>query len=68
LETLSLAQGLGEADVFSRQADKCCCCGKALTDVVSRTRGIGPERIRMFGAVAKYRQRYLQETGFLPGL
>ena len=66
------------ADVFSRQADKCCCCGKALTDVVSRTRGIGPECIRMFGsftefaerpdAVAKYRRKYLQETGFLPGL
>jgi hypothetical protein len=65
------------ADVFSRQADKCCCCGKALTDVVSRTRGIGPECIRMFGsftefaeqpdAVAKYRQQYLKETGFLPG-
>jgi hypothetical protein len=65
------------ADVFSRQADKCCCCGKALTEVVSRTRGIGPECIRMFGsftefaerpdAVAKYRRKYLQETGFLPG-
>jgi hypothetical protein len=26
------------AGVFGRQADKCCCCGRALTDVVSRTR------------------------------
>jgi hypothetical protein len=65
------------ADVFGRQADKCCCCGRALTDVVSRTRGIGPECVRMFGsfaefaerpdAVTKYRQQYPKETGFLPG-
>jgi hypothetical protein len=45
--------------------------------VVSRTRGIGPECIRMFGsftefagrpdAVTRYRHQYRQETGFLPG-
>lgn len=63
-------------EVFSRQADRCCCCSKPLTDVVSRTRGIGPECIRIFRrfnldrpptAVDKYRQKYLVETGFLPG-
>ncbi len=62
--------------VFGRQADRCCCCSKVLTDVVSRTRGIGPECIRLFRcfsvdtpptAVDKYRQQYLVETGFLPG-
>ncbi len=63
-------------EVFSRQADRCCCCSKPLTDVVSRTRGIGPECVRKFGcfkldnpptAVDKYRRKYLVETGFLPG-
>ena len=63
--------------VFSRQADRCCRCSKPLTDVVSRTRGIGPECIRLFRCfdldapptvVDKYRRKYLVETGFLPGL
>ena len=67
-------------ELFSRQADRCCCCHKQLTDDVSRTRGIGPECIRMFDCfklpppskVAEYRhrqrQQYLADTGFLPGL
>jgi hypothetical protein len=46
------------AEVFSRQADKCCCCGKALTDVVSRTRGIGPAYSLMC--------KFLREAG-IPG-
>jgi hypothetical protein len=53
--------------LFSEQSDHCCCCGKVLTDVVSRTRGIGPECIRHFGvwtlkppsAVDRYRAEYL---------
>jgi hypothetical protein len=61
--------------LFSEQADNCSCCGRAITDIVSKTRGIGPECIRLFAAfkiapptkVEIYRQAYLQETGFLPG-
>jgi hypothetical protein len=60
--------------LFSEQADRCC-CHKELTDIESRSRGIGPECIRLFTsfrcrpptAVDKYRQKYLAETGFLPG-
>lgn len=33
---------------FAAQSDNCCCCGKALTDITSRLRGIGPECIRYF--------------------
>lgn len=66
--------------LFSRQADRCVNCHKPLTDDVSRTRGIGPECIRLFACfnlpppskVAEYRyrqqQQYLADTGFLPGL
>ncbi len=59
--------------LFSKQADKCCCCNKALTEVESRCRGIGPECIRKFAtfqsdkppsAVDKYRIKYREETGF----
>jgi hypothetical protein len=54
--------------LFSEQKDHCCCCGKALTDPVSRTRGIGPECARFFGCwslkpptkVERYRQEYLE--------
>lgn len=35
-------------ETFSSQADRCCCCHKGLSDIVSRTRGIGPECIRWF--------------------
>jgi hypothetical protein len=31
------------AVVFARSANRCCICGRALTDGVSRARGIGPE-------------------------
>lgn len=60
---------------FSRQADHCCLCGRGLSDVVSRTRGIGPECIREFAffeappritAVDVYRQQYYADNGFLP--
>ncbi len=33
---------------FARQRDRCCCCGKGLTDITSRLRGIGPECIKSF--------------------
>lgn len=33
---------------FAAQSDRCCCCGKALTDITSRLRGIGPECIKYF--------------------
>jgi hypothetical protein len=72
---------LNPTAVFARQADKCCCCGRSLDQVESRTRGIGPECLRMFSvfsgvmkaptAVERYRQEYRQQyeaaTGFLPG-
>jgi hypothetical protein len=32
--------------VFSRSKDRCCICGKGLTDEISRGRGIGPECLR----------------------
>jgi hypothetical protein len=32
--------------VFARSHDHCCCCGRALTDELSRSRGIGPECIK----------------------
>lgn len=32
--------------IFSRSKDRCCCCGKWLTDDISRSRGIGPECLR----------------------
>lgn len=50
------------AAAFAEQSDHCCCCGKALTDVTSRLRGIGPECIKYFAdcaAVAKsIREKY----------
>jgi len=33
---------------FAAQSDNCSCCGKALTDITSRLRGIGPECIKYF--------------------
>lgn len=43
--------------VFSRSESRCCCCGRWLTDDVSRSRGIGPECLRSaalcFGEPAK---------------
>jgi hypothetical protein len=32
--------------VFARSHSNCCCCGKGLTDELSRSRGIGPECIK----------------------
>jgi len=32
--------------VFGRSKNKCCCCGKGLTDDISRSRGVGPECLR----------------------
>lgn len=65
---------------FAGQSEHCCKCGKALTDLTSRTRGIGPECIRYFrwfaevpppNSVERFRQQaaaeYLADTGFLPG-
>ena len=60
---------------FANQREHCVRCGKKLSDLVSRTRGVGPECITYFTywdtakitAVDKYRQQYLQDTGFLPG-
>jgi hypothetical protein len=34
--------------VLARSADYCCCCGRHLTDAISRSRGIGPECIKYF--------------------
>jgi hypothetical protein len=42
--------------VFARSHDNCCCCGKSLTDELSRSRGIGPEcikKIRSFAFLEK---------------
>ncbi|WP_437194633.1 DUF6011 domain-containing protein [Planctomicrobium sp. SH527] len=33
--------------VFARSKDRCCCCGRPLTDEISRARGIGPECLRV---------------------
>ena len=33
-------------EVFARSKDRCCCCGKSLTDEISRCRGIGPECLK----------------------
>lgn len=32
--------------IFGRSKDRCCCCGRWLTDDTSRSRGIGPECLR----------------------
>jgi hypothetical protein len=37
--------------VFARSADRCCLCGRSLTDEVSRGRGIGPECIQRYHLV-----------------
>jgi hypothetical protein len=37
--------------VFARSADRCCLCGRGLTDEVSRGRGIGPECIEKYRSV-----------------
>jgi hypothetical protein len=34
--------------VFARSSDRCCLCGRRLTDEVSRGRGIGPECIQKY--------------------
>jgi hypothetical protein len=34
--------------VLARSTDHCCCCGRVLTEPVSRGRGIGPECIKQF--------------------
>jgi hypothetical protein len=36
------------AKVLARSADNCCVCGRALTDPVSRGRGVGPECVRVY--------------------
>ena len=47
---------------FAEQSDRCCCCGKKLSDITSRLRGIGPECIRYFVGVeevaAKIRHKF----------
>jgi len=37
--------------VMKQNPNHCCCCGKALTDAVSRARGIGPECLGNFSEV-----------------
>lgn len=37
--------------VLARSHDWCCCCGRTLTDEVSRARGIGPECIKLIDMV-----------------
>lgn len=37
--------------VIEKNTDNCCCCGKGLTDEVSRGRGIGPECMARIGIV-----------------
>jgi hypothetical protein len=50
---------------FGQQADRCVCCHRSLTDLISRTRGIGPECIKWFSffdkdnhITRKYRAEY----------
>lgn len=50
---------------FGQQADRCVCCRRALTDLTSRTRGIGPECVKWFSffendnpITRKYRTEY----------
>lgn len=47
---------------FAEHRDNCCCCRRALTDITSRLRGIGPECIRYFSHVEEVarivRQKY----------
>jgi hypothetical protein len=38
--------------VLVRSHDHCCCCGRGLTDELSRSRGIGPECIQRIGCLA----------------
>jgi hypothetical protein len=44
------------------QSDNCCCCGKPLTDITSRLRGIGPDCVRYFagaeGIAKAVREKY----------
>lgn len=37
--------------VIEKNLNNCCCCGKGLTDEVSRARGIGPECMERIGIV-----------------
>lgn len=37
--------------VLARSHDNCCCCGRRLTDELSRSRGIGPECIKTIGSM-----------------
>jgi hypothetical protein len=37
--------------VLARSHDNCCVCGRALTDELSRSRGIGPECIQKIGCI-----------------
>ena len=50
---------------FGQQADRCVCCHRKLTDLISRTRGIGPECVKWFSffdkdnpITRKYRAEY----------
>jgi hypothetical protein len=46
--------------VFARSHDNCCCCGKGLTDELSRSRGIGPECIKKLDWCAFGQQEWNQ--------
>lgn len=39
--------------VFSRSAGRCCLCQRALTDEVSRGRGIGPECVQKYAGISR---------------
>jgi len=45
--------------VLARSHDWCCCCGRTLTDEVSRARGIGPECIKLCELVVWLTERSL---------
>jgi Family of unknown function (DUF6011) len=44
---------------FARSADRCCICGRALVDGVSRARGIGPECLRQATAFRRFVEQRL---------
>jgi hypothetical protein len=47
--------------VLARCRDNCCICGRALTDELSRARGIGPECIRFCGSFLYQSERSIIE-------
>jgi hypothetical protein len=58
--------------VFADEAERCCNCGKPLTVITSRLRGIGPECIQYFGNIGaiaetvKKKYRTLDDEWWVP--